>query len=156
MTADAGTQDPAAQGAPTDGAGSAPARRTERARLLLFGGNVLVSTLGTGLFLAASPLYFHSVIGLSSTRIGFGFGLGALCGFVVGAWIGPAVDRLGAARAMCLLNIWRVFGYLGFVFVHSYGTFLAVAVLLLAWTVRRPRSTSPRSRRSSDPSGAAT
>ncbi|HEU5333014.1 MAG TPA: MFS transporter [Actinocrinis sp.] len=132
LTGDAATQSsavPAPAGTP---APSPPARRTERARLLLFGGNTLVSTLGTGLFLAASPVYFHTVIGLSSTRIGFGFGLGALCGFLVGAWIGPAADRLGAARAMCLLNIWRVFGYLGFVLVHSYGAFLAVAVLLLA------------------------
>lgn len=103
-----------------------------RLRLILFTSNTCLSTVGTGLFLAVSPSYFHTTLGISATRIGFGLGLGAFVGLVVGLWLGRVADYLGAASAMSAISAWRVAGYLGFYYARGFWSFLAVAVLLLA------------------------
>ncbi|MFF2146616.1 MFS transporter [Kitasatospora sp. NPDC058190] len=116
--------------------GSTPPTAGRRLRMTLFASNTFVSTLGSGLFLAVSPSYFHTALGIPAERIGLGLGAGALVGLVVGFWLGRIADRFGAATTMCAINAWRVLGYLGLVWVRDFWSFLLVSVLLLA--VDRP------------------
>lgn len=105
-------------------------------RTAAFGASVLVSSLGTGLFLAASPVYLRVNLGIPAGLIATALGIGAAAGFAMATPIGRLADRYGPARVMVAINIWRCAGYLAYLLVHDFASFAVVAVLLLA--VDRP------------------
>ncbi|MBY8870658.1 MFS transporter [Micromonospora sp. PLK6-60] len=92
--------------------------------------NALVSSVGSGLFLAGSILYFTTVVGLSSVQVGIGLSVAAAVGFATTVPIGRLADRFGPRRVLVVLTLWRAVGYLAYLFVTDFWQFLLVACLL--------------------------
>jgi MFS family permease len=86
--------------------------------------------VGRGLFLAGSALFYTQVIGLSTTQVGTGLSIAALCGLICGVPIGRVADRIGAPNMMILLQVWRAAGFLVYPFLTSFPQFLVVACFL--------------------------
>jgi MFS family permease len=60
----------------------------------------LIDTLGTGLFLPFSLLYFHRVIGLPLSTVGVALSLAAIITVPMVPLSGMLVDRFGAKRVV--------------------------------------------------------
>nr|MDT0664081.1 MFS transporter [Micromonospora sp. DSM 115978] len=97
------------------------------AKLLAIG---LVDSIGTGLYLAGSAIFFTTVVGLSTAQVGLGLSLAGLVGFVLQAPLGRVADQIGPRQMLIVLNLWRAVGFVGYVFVDDVVGFLVVATLL--------------------------
>ncbi|MEW2167479.1 MFS transporter [Streptomyces sp. NPDC007084] len=64
---------------------------------------VLVNSLGSGLFLPLSALYFATVVGLAPADLAAGLGIGALAGALAGVPFGVVADRFGARNVLIVL-----------------------------------------------------
>ncbi|HET9143351.1 MFS transporter [Actinophytocola sp.] len=95
--------------------------------LLLVG---LIDSIGTGLFLAGSAIFFTRSAGLSPTEVGVGLTLGGLCALLLLTPLGMLADRIGPRAAGVLMHLWRAVAFAGFAFVHDFGTFLLVSCLV--------------------------
>lgn len=111
-----------------------PAGRTSRRLLAIF----FIDSIGTGLFLAGSALFFTRALGLSSAQVGLGLSLSAVAGFLCSVPLGRLADRFGSRRALVALYVWRGLGFMAYVLVDDLAGFLLVACLLGAgeWAVR--------------------
>ncbi len=89
-----------------------------------------VDTIGTGLYLAGSVIFFTTVIGLSAAEVGLGLSVGGIAGFVAQPFVGSMGDRWGPQRVLVLLNLWRAAGFVAYVFTDSFVAFVIVAGLL--------------------------
>jgi MFS family permease len=89
-----------------------------------------VDSIGTGLYLAGSAIFFTHVVGLSAARVGLGLSLAGLLGLVSQPVIGWLADRWGPRRVLLLLNLWRAAGFTAYVFTDSFLMFMIVAALL--------------------------
>ncbi|RPD93843.1 MFS transporter [Pseudomonas monteilii] len=67
---------------------------------------------------------------LSSVQVGIGLGLAGLCGLVCTVPIGRIADRLGAARVLAVLQVWRMLGFLIYPFVNDFYAFLLIACFI--------------------------
>ncbi|WP_460369823.1 MFS transporter, partial [Actinocorallia lasiicapitis] len=65
----------------------------------------LVNTLGNGMFMTVSALYFTRVIGLSVAQLGLGLAAAGLCGVASGVPLGRLADRVGARRLLIVLFV---------------------------------------------------
>ncbi|PXX56301.1 MFS transporter [Nocardia tenerifensis] len=92
-------------------------------RLLLA---ALVEWVGTGMFLAASAVYFVRVAGLSEQSVGFGFTLAGLAALGLAVPVGTLADRIGVRRAVVVLNLWRAATMCGYLLVDGWWGFLLV------------------------------
>ncbi|WP_411958872.1 MFS transporter [Pseudomonas sp. s4] len=101
----------------------------ERASLLLLL-IAFVDASGRGLFLAGATFFYTQVVGLSSVQVGIGLGLAGLCGLVCTVPIGRIADRLGAARVLAVLQVWRMLGFLIYPFVNDFYAFLLIACFI--------------------------
>lgn len=110
-----------------------PAERAGRVLLVMS----FTDALGTGLFLAGSVLFFTRVLGLSGAQIGLGLSLSAVTGVLCTVPLARLADRLGSRRTLVALLLWRGFGFLAYLFVSGFPSFVAVACLLGAaeWAV---------------------
>ncbi|MGF7235300.1 MAG: MFS transporter [Frankia sp.] len=97
------------------------------AKLLAIG---LVDSIGTGLYLAGSAIFFTTVVGLSTSQVGLGLSLAGLVGFFLQAPLGRLADQVGPRRMLIALNLWRAAGFVSYVFVHDFVAFLVVATFL--------------------------
>jgi MFS family permease len=114
--------------------------RSPRARLdawLPPGGDIrrlvvasFTDSLGTGLFLAGSALFFSRVLGLSAVEIGVGLSLAGLAGVVATVPIGRLADRLGGRRTLVGLYLWRGACFTAYPFAHEPRIFYLVAFLI--------------------------
>ncbi|MGK5113669.1 MFS transporter [Geodermatophilus sp. CPCC 205506] len=97
----------------------------------------LIDSIGTGLFLAGSALFFTRAVGLGTGQVGSGLSLAGVIGLLCAVPIGRLADRLGSKRALVLLLLWRGAGFLAYLFVDGFWSFVAVACLLGAteWAV---------------------
>ncbi|GLZ75461.1 MFS transporter [Actinorhabdospora filicis] len=95
----------------------------------VFAVNQLVDSLGTGLWLTCSVVFFIKSVGLPETQVGTGIAVAGLAGFLAGPLFGHLGDRIGlrglavvlaAAQAVCMAS---------FVLVRSFWPFLLVSVL---------------------------
>ncbi|WP_116210645.1 MFS transporter [Streptomyces olivoreticuli] len=66
-----------------------------------------VDSLGTGLFIAGSALFFTRVLGLTTVQVGVGLSLAGLAGFLGMVPLGRLADRIGGKRAIMALYVWR-------------------------------------------------
>ncbi|HKE77683.1 MAG TPA: MFS transporter, partial [Solirubrobacteraceae bacterium] len=95
----------------------------------LLAASTLVNTLGKGLYLTGSALFFTRSVGLSPAAVGVGLTISGLLGMVAGVALGHVSDRVGPREVtLALLGVEAVTVAL-FVFVHSFAAFLVVACL---------------------------
>ncbi|MQS15316.1 MFS transporter [Streptomyces kaniharaensis] len=92
----------------------------------------LVNTVGNGLSLAVSVLFFTRVLGLSAAQLGFGMTAAGLCGVVASVPAGRAADRWGARRVLVTLTGLEAVGTAGYALVHSYPAFVVLACAVAA------------------------
>src|SRR5579875_2723495 len=92
----------------------------------------LVNTLGNGLFMTLSALYFTRIVGLSVTQVGLGLTLAGGCGVVASVPAGQLADRLGARRLLVVLILAEAVGTACYTIATSFAMFLVVAALTTA------------------------
>lgn len=91
---------------------------------------IVADTVGSGLFLPITLLYFAATTDLSLVRIGAALSISALCtiptSFLVGSW----VDRFGARRVMLVGNLMQAVGMVAYLFSDSFLEVAGWSVLL--------------------------
>ena len=103
--------------------GWVPSGRTSRRLLVLF----MIDSVGTGMFLAGSALFFTRVMGLSVGQVGLGLSLAGVTGFVCAVPLGRLADRFGSRRLLVLLYLWRGLGFVAYAVIHDFLAFVVVA-----------------------------
>ncbi|WP_327375261.1 MFS transporter [Streptomyces sp. NBC_01216] len=103
-----------------------PATRESR----IIAANALVGSVGTGMFLAGSALYFTRFGGLTETQLGVGLALAGVVGLLTTVPIGRLADRFGPRDMLLVVCIWRAVGYLAYLRVHGFTEFVVTACLL--------------------------
>jgi MFS family permease len=94
------------------------------------GAMAIVDAIGTGLYLAASTLFFTRVVGLSGHQLGFGLLLAGVVSLMATIPIGALADKWGARSVLIALNLWRAVGFAAFALVQDFTGFLIVVCLL--------------------------
>ncbi len=89
----------------------------------------LANSIGDGAYLVCSALYFTRIVGLSPTQVGLALTLGWAAGFVAGVPLGHLADRRGARGVAVILALVTAAALTAFLFVGTFGTFLAVAIV---------------------------
>ncbi|MEU1290485.1 MFS transporter [Kitasatospora sp. NPDC005856] len=92
--------------------------------------NALVGSVGTGMFLAGSALYFTRFAGLTETQLGVGMALAGVVGLLTAVPMGRLADRFGPRAMLMIVCLWRFVGYLAYLNVHGFGQFVVTACLL--------------------------
>lgn len=90
----------------------------------------LVNTLGNGLFMTTSAVFFTRSVGLSAVQVGLGLTIAGACGVAAGLPMGQLADRFGARRMLATLYVVQAIGLLCYGLVGSFGAFLVVACLV--------------------------
>jgi MFS family permease len=90
---------------------------------------VLVNTVGNGMFMTASALFFTRVVGLSVSQVGLGLTVAGLCGVLASIPAGRASDRWGSRPVLLLLCLVQAAGMAAYALVHGFAVFLAVICL---------------------------
>lgn len=90
----------------------------------------LVNTLGNGLFMTTSAVFFTRSVGLSAVQVGLGLTIAGACGVAAGMPMGQLADRLGARRMLAVLYVTQAVGLFCYGLVGSFGAFLVVACLV--------------------------
>lgn len=98
------------------------------ARVLVANG--FVGSIGTGMFLTGSVLYYTRVIHLSPTQVGIGLSLAGLIGMAVSVLLGRVADRTGPRLVLVGLHAFRIFAYIGLALVTNFWQFLIAVVLV--------------------------
>ncbi|MFG2328481.1 MFS transporter [Streptomyces sp. NPDC048604] len=106
--------------------GAMPATRESR----IIAVNALVGSVGTGMFLAGSALYFTRFAGLTETQLGVGLGIAGLVGLATTVPMGRLADRFGPRNVLLVVIIWRAIGYLAYLNVEGFTEFVVTACLL--------------------------
>ena len=92
-------------------------------------GAAFIDSLGDGLFLAGSALFFVRGLGLSIEQTGLGLSIAGILGLAIGARIGRIADRFGARDAFMAFMVGQA------VVVGSYTLVSGIWSLVLAATV---------------------
>jgi MFS family permease len=85
-----------------------------------------VNTLGLGLWLTGSVLFFTRSVGLSAAHVGVGISLAGLVSLVAGMPLGHVADRLGAKRTLIVVLLVLTADTAAYALVHSFWAFLVV------------------------------
>jgi MFS family permease len=105
----------------------------------IFAVAAVVDSLGNGLFVPISALFFVKVVGIPTTRVGFGLSVAGLVALLGPLLAGPPVDRFGARRTVLVLNVLRAVAYGCYPLVGGFWPFLAlVAFTGVLDTMARP------------------
>ncbi|MFD5410798.1 MFS transporter [Streptomyces nojiriensis] len=97
----------------------------ERSLLLGIG----ISSVGIGMYVPFSLVFFHHVTGLSLTVVGLVMTVTGLAGLAFMPLAGTAVDRFGAKRVNLVLYGIRALGFALYPFASSLPAFAAVALV---------------------------
>ena len=92
----------------------------------------LVDSVGTGLFLAVATLFVTGQVGLSAAQLGLGLSIAGVLGLLVGVPVGVLGDRFSAKKVLVGLHLWTAAGFLAYVFVDGFLSFLLVVCLIVA------------------------
>ena len=98
--------------------------------MLALGGTV--DSIGTGMFLAASTLYFVQVVGLPVVGVGAALGAASVCGLLSPVPLGRLADRIGAGWTFVILLAVRGLGYAGYGLIDDYPSYLVLTCVLAA------------------------
>src|SRR5207302_5075477 len=80
----------------------------------------LLDSVGNGLFISGSAVYFVVVAGLPPVQIGLGLSLAGLTGFFSSVLMGRAADRYGARTLLVLVMPAMAGVYCLYLVVHSF------------------------------------
>ncbi len=98
-----------------------------------------VDALGTGLFLPLTVAYLSRVVGLSPIQIGLGLAIAGFAAVAAAPVSGALVDRYDARAVVLGCFSVSALGFLAYIVVDSFLSFVAVAVALqLASRMERP------------------
>jgi len=98
-----------------------------------------VDALGTGLFLPLTVAYLSRVVGLSPIQIGLGLAIAGFAAVAAASVSGALVDRYDARAVVLGCFSVSALGFLAYIAVDSFLSFVAVAVALqLASRMERP------------------
>jgi MFS family permease len=89
-----------------------------------------IDSVGTGMFLPFSLLYFLAISPLHLTQIGLGLSLAAIVRIPATMAAGPLSDRFGPRAAIVMSQLLQATGFAGYLFVHSFWNLVAAAVLV--------------------------
>ncbi|WP_219687282.1 MFS transporter [Streptomyces anatolicus] len=129
------------------------ARRTAVIRLLadrllpapgaprLLAASWLIKTLGSGLYLPTSVLFFTRVAGFSTGRVAFGLTLAGLISLAGAVPLGSLADRYGPRLTYGVLLAVQFVTMAGLALVRSYAVFLA---LIIVFTLAEQGSSAAR------------
>src|SRR5579862_7177037 len=93
-------------------------------------GAFLIDSVGTGMFIPFSLLFFLATTSLPLTRIGLGLSVAALVRIPVTVAAGPLSDRFGPRAAIAGSQLLQAAGFAGYLFVHGFFELVAAAVLV--------------------------
>lgn len=111
-------------------------RAANQRRVLAAG---FVDALGTGLFVPLTVAYLNRVVGLSPIQIGLGLGIAGFVAVLAAPVSGALVDSYDARVVVLGCFSVSALGFLAYIAVDSFPSFLAVAVVLqLASRMERP------------------
>ena len=103
-----------------------PQRGPDRVLVL----STLIASIGSGLYISGSAVYFVSYVGLSATQVGIGLSIGGFGGLVLGPFLGHAADRIGPRTATMIFTASQVVMLVAAGLVHSFWPFVVVVALL--------------------------
>jgi MFS family permease len=113
----------------------APSHPAER-RLLVAN---FIDALGTGLFLPLSVIYLTRIVGLSPTAVGLGLTIAGFLAIAASPVSGALLGRCEARRIVLGCFAASALGFLAYVAVGSFASFLAVAIVIqFASRMERP------------------
>lgn len=87
----------------------------------------LVDSLGNGMFLTLSAVYFTRIGGLSPAQVGVGLSTGGLVGLVGLVPLGALADRFGPGRIYIILELWQGVGYGAYAFSSGFLSYLVIS-----------------------------
>lgn len=90
----------------------------------------LIQSLGLGVFLTSSAVFFTRTVGIPAQRVGLALSVAGLCGLACTVPIGRLADRLGAARVLTANFLLAAVGFTTYCLVDGFAAFLAVACAL--------------------------
>ncbi|MFF7181303.1 MFS transporter [Streptomyces sp. NPDC008121] len=90
----------------------------------------LIDSLGTGLIMAFTLVYFARTTSVSVTAIGAAMTVARLIALPASIVVGPLIDRFSARRTAAWGNLVSVAGYLGFLMAHSVWQIILVVFLV--------------------------
>jgi MFS family permease len=90
----------------------------------------LIDSLGTGLYIAGSVIFFTQKVKLSAMEVGLGLSIASVVGFAAVVPSGWVAQRFGTWRTLLIFDLWRLIGFTSYIFVHSFAWFLVVVCLL--------------------------
>ncbi|WP_422770035.1 MFS transporter [Plantactinospora sp. WMMC1484] len=90
----------------------------------------LVDSIGTGMFLAGSTIFFVRSVGLTPAQVGLGLAVAGAVGFVSAVPIGALADRLGSRQVLVAVQLWRAASQVGLAFAAGPLAFTVLASCL--------------------------
>jgi MFS family permease len=93
-------------------------------------GAIFIDSVGTGMFLPFSLLFFLATTSLPLTRIGLALSIAAVVRVPVTIAAGPLSDRFGPRAAIVTSQLLQAAGFAGYLLVHGFWTLVAAAVLV--------------------------
>lgn len=90
----------------------------------------MLFTLGEGLFLTGSAVYFTQIVGLKAAQVGLGMTIAGIVTFFLLLPLGRLSDRIGAKRLWTIAALVEAVLYLSYPFISDFVGFLAVITLL--------------------------
>ncbi|MBN9620144.1 MAG: MFS transporter, partial [Actinobacteria bacterium] len=109
-----------------DAPSAAPTRISADPTVRRLAGANFVSTLGNGLTMTLSALYFTQVVRIPVAHVGLALTVAGMFGVAASIQFGPIVDRLGSRRVMTLLLVGSAICSASLGLLHSFWPFLAV------------------------------
>jgi MFS family permease len=91
---------------------------------------MVIDTLGTGLFLPFTILYFLATTRLPVTQIGLALAVAGAASLPLGPVFGSAADRFGPRPVVVTSNLVRAAGFAAYLGVHSFPALLAAAFVV--------------------------
>ncbi|MFJ5832324.1 MFS transporter [Streptomyces sp. NPDC093089] len=91
-----------------------------------------VDSVGSGMFLAASTLYFVTVVGLPAAQVGLVLSVAAVAGLLSPVPLGRLADRVGPVRVYVALLTLRGLGYAGFALIDDFWPYAVLTCVLTA------------------------
>ncbi|MGP3937984.1 MFS transporter [Nonomuraea sp. KM88] len=90
----------------------------------------LVESVGKGVFLSGSIIYFTAVKDFSPAEVSLGISVAGALGFVASLVLGILADRVGPVRFLCAVFVLQGLGYLAYTLVDSVASFFVLMALV--------------------------
>jgi MFS family permease len=91
--------------------------------------SVLVTMLGFGLVMTATPLYATRIVGLSARQVGLGMTIAGLIGLLAAIPVGDLADRRGPREVLRAAVLVQALSAAGYIFIHGFAEFVVVTTV---------------------------